>query len=69
MSFGDYHVAQDIGYALTGERLDDAGLADLLEPFRGHRYRVQRLVELAGIGAPRRGPRMAPRKHLPVRLD
>ena len=67
VSFGDYHVAQDIGYALTGERLDDAGLADLLEPFRGHRYRVQRLVELAGIGAPRHGPRMAPRTHLPVR--
>ena len=69
VSFGDYHVAQDIGFALTGERCDDAGLAELLEPFRGHRYRVQRLVELAGIRAPRRGPRMAPRKHLPVRLD
>ena len=69
MSFGDYHGAQDIGFALTGERCDDAGLAELLEPFRGHRYRVQRLVELAGIRAPRRGPRMAPRNHLPVRAD
>lgn len=69
LSVGDYHVAQDIGFALTGERLDDPGLVELLEPFRGHRYRVQRLVELAGIRAPRRGPRMAPRNHLPVRAD
>ena len=65
VSIGDYHVAQDIGFALTGERLDDSGLLELLEPFRGHRYRVQRLVELGGIRAPRRGPRMAPGTHLP----
>jgi len=65
VSIGDYHVAQDIGFALTGERLDDSGLLELLEPFRGHRYRVQRLVELAGIRAPRQGPRTAPRTHLP----
>lgn len=67
VSFGDYHVARSIGWALVGEELDDAGLAELLEPYRGHRYRVQRLVELAGIGHPRRGPRMAPRTHLPTR--
>ncbi|KAE8765534.1 DNA-3-methyladenine glycosylase family protein [Georgenia thermotolerans] len=66
VSFGDYHVARDITYALTGEELDDAALAELLEPFRPHRYRVQRLVELAGLHHPRRGPRMAPRTHLPV---
>jgi 3-methyladenine DNA glycosylase/8-oxoguanine DNA glycosylase len=65
VSFADYHVAKDIGWALTGEPLDDAGLAELLEPYRPHRYRVQRLVELAGLRRPRRGPRMAPRTHLP----
>lgn len=66
VAFGDYHVARNIGWALIGEEVDDAGLAELLEPYRGHRYRVQRLLELAGPGHPRRGPRMAPRTHLPV---
>ncbi len=65
VSFGDYHVAKNIGWALTGERVDDEGLAVLLAPYRPHRYRVQRLLELSGAGAPRRGPRMAPRRHLP----
>ncbi len=67
VSFGDFHVAKNIGWALTGEQLDDDALAELLEPYRGHRYRVQRLLELAGAARPRRGPRMAPRTHLPVR--
>jgi 3-methyladenine DNA glycosylase/8-oxoguanine DNA glycosylase len=65
VSFGDYHVAKNVGWALTGEAVDDAGMAVLLEPYRPHRYRVQRLVELARAGRPRRGPRMAPRTHLP----
>jgi hypothetical protein len=38
----------------------------LVEPYRPHRYRVQRLLELAGVAAPRRGPRMPPRRHLPA---
>jgi 3-methyladenine DNA glycosylase/8-oxoguanine DNA glycosylase len=67
VSFGDYHVAKNIGWALTGQAVDDAGLAELLEPYAGHRYRVQRLLELAGMMRPRRGPRMAPRRHLPTR--
>ena len=67
VSFGDYHVAKNVGYALTGTPVDDEGLAELLEPYRPHRYRVQRLVELGGLHRPRRGPRMAPRTHLPAR--
>lgn len=67
VSFGDFHVSRNIGWALIGVELDDDGLDDLLQPYRGHRYRVQRLLELASIGHPRRGPRMAPRTHLPVR--
>ena len=65
VSFGDYHVAKDICWWLTGERGDDARLAELLEPYAGHRYRVQRLMELAGagVGAPRRGPRMPVPQH------
>jgi 3-methyladenine DNA glycosylase/8-oxoguanine DNA glycosylase len=65
VSFGDYHVAANVGYVLTGEPVDDDGLAELLEPYAGHRHRVQRLVELSHLTRPRRGPRMAPRRHLP----
>jgi 3-methyladenine DNA glycosylase/8-oxoguanine DNA glycosylase len=68
VSFGDYHVAKDIGWALTGSPVDDDGLAELLEPYAGHRYRVQRLLELAGAHSPRRGPRMPLRTHLPHRF-
>ena len=64
VSFGDYHVAKDIGWALTGAVVDDDGLAELLEPYRPHRLRVQRLVASARIAPPRHGPRLAPRTHL-----
>ena len=67
VSFGDYHIAKNVGWALTGQEVDDDGLAELLEPYRPHRYRVQRLLELAGVQRPRRGPRLAPRTHLPTR--
>jgi 3-methyladenine DNA glycosylase/8-oxoguanine DNA glycosylase len=69
VSFGDFHIPRNIGWALTGETVDDDGLAELLEPYRPHRHRVQRLVELAGLGVPRRGPRMAPRRHLPASVE
>ncbi len=65
VSFGDYHVAKDVGWALTGEAVDDAGLAVLLEPFRPHRLRVQVLVGMAGLGRPRRGPRLSLPTHYP----
>jgi 3-methyladenine DNA glycosylase/8-oxoguanine DNA glycosylase len=66
VSFGDYHVAKNVGWVLTGAVVDDDGMAELLEPYRPHRYRVQRLIELAGLSRPRHGPRMAPRRHLPA---
>jgi 3-methyladenine DNA glycosylase/8-oxoguanine DNA glycosylase len=68
VSFGDYHVAKDIGWALTGAEVDDDGLAELLEPYAGHRYRVQGLLKLAGAGRPRHGPRMSVPTHLPHRF-
>lgn len=67
VSFGDYHIAKNVGWALLGHEIDDDAMAELLEPYRPHRYRVQRLLELAGHQRPRRGPRMAPRTHLPTR--
>ena len=67
VSFGDYHVAKDVGWALTGTPFDDAELEEFLEPWRPQRGRVPALVAMAGLRRPRRGPRMAPRTHLPVR--
>jgi 3-methyladenine DNA glycosylase/8-oxoguanine DNA glycosylase len=65
VSFGDYHVPKDIGWALLGRPVDDDGLAELLEPYRPHRLRVQALLALAGVHSPRRGPRMPLPTHLP----
>ncbi|PWJ53063.1 hypothetical protein SAMN06264364_11581 [Quadrisphaera granulorum] len=65
-SFADYHVAKNVSYALTGEVLDDAGCAEVIECYRGHRYRVQRLLELDGIARPRRAARMTLPRHVPV---
>lgn len=59
VSYRDYHLAQQMVYQFTGRRDGtDEQLAQLLLPFAGHRYRVQRLSELAPLRRPRRGPRM-----------
>lgn len=64
VSFGDFHVAKNVVYALTGEQDGtDGRLEELLEPWRGHRGRVQRLVEMTGISRPARGPRYSPLDH------
>ena len=65
VSFGDYHVAKDVGYAVAGRPWADEELRAWLEPFRPHRGRVVRLVYAAGGHRPRRGPRLSPRTHLP----
>jgi 3-methyladenine DNA glycosylase/8-oxoguanine DNA glycosylase len=62
VSVGDYHLPNLVSWALAGEpRADDARMLELLEPYRGQRARVVRLLEASGIRAPRYGPRMAPR--------
>ena len=59
VSVGDYHHKNTVAWALAGEpRGTDERMLELLEPFRGHRGRVVTLLELAGVGAPRFGPRM-----------
>jgi 3-methyladenine DNA glycosylase/8-oxoguanine DNA glycosylase len=59
VSVGDYHIPNTVAWALAGEaRGGDDRMLELLEPFRGHRGRVCDLLEQAGIGAPRFGPRM-----------
>ena len=62
VSVGDFHLCHAVCLALAGEpRGTDERMLELLAPFAGHRARVVRLIEAAGIHAPRRGPRMAPR--------
>ena len=65
VSFGDYHIPNEIGHALLGRDLDDAGLTELLEPYRPHRHRVQALLGMRRWRE-RHGPRLAPRTHLPT---
>ena len=64
VSFGDFHLAHNVVYALTGETDGtDERMAALLEPWAGHRGRVGRLIELSGISRPARGPRYSPLDH------
>jgi 3-methyladenine DNA glycosylase/8-oxoguanine DNA glycosylase len=61
VSVGDYHLPHQVAWALAGEpRADDARMLELLEPYRGQRGRVIRLLLAGFTGAapPRRGPRM-----------
>jgi 3-methyladenine DNA glycosylase/8-oxoguanine DNA glycosylase len=61
VSVGDFHLPALVGWALTGQRVDDDGMLELLEPFRPFRYRAVRLIELGGLKPPRFGPRLSPR--------
>lgn len=63
VSVGDYHLAHQVGFALTGARTDDEGMLELLAPWTGHRQRVIRLILLCGPREARRGPRLAPEDH------
>lgn len=59
VSVGDYHIPNQVVFALTGRpRGTDEEMFAVLEPWRGHRQRVVRLIEVAGIAAPRFGPRL-----------
>jgi 3-methyladenine DNA glycosylase/8-oxoguanine DNA glycosylase len=62
---GDYHLPHSFGYAFDGTpRSTDERMLEILEPYRGHRARVVRLITYAGIAAPRFGPRKPLRKIL-----
>ncbi len=60
VSVGDYWLKHIVTYALTGEaRGSDERMLELLEPWRGQRGRVCRLLMAAGPRPPRFGPRLA----------
>ena len=50
---------------LEPEVLDDDAATELLEPYRGHRFRVQQLLALMGARRPRHAPRMTLPTHTP----
>lgn len=54
---GDDHLKHVVAWVFTGERRGtDAQMLELLEPFRGHRGRVLRLLKAARLGPPRHEP-------------
>ena len=57
ISVGDYHLASFVGWALLGEPVDDDAMVELLEPWRGQRQRVVRLLGAVVPPMERRGPR------------
>jgi 3-methyladenine DNA glycosylase/8-oxoguanine DNA glycosylase len=51
---GDLHLPHLVCYALAGEAEgSDERMMELLEPFRGHRFRIIRLLYASGLAVPR----------------
>ena len=67
VSFGDYHLANWVGWALVGHDITDEEMAELLEPDRPQRGRAAAMAMAGGRARPRRGPRMSVPTHLPTR--
>ncbi|HYI45036.1 MAG TPA: DNA-3-methyladenine glycosylase 2 family protein, partial [Actinomycetota bacterium] len=60
VSVNDFHLPHTVSWALAGEaRGTDERMLQLLEPYVNKRARVVRLIEAAGIAAPKFGPRQA----------
>jgi 3-methyladenine DNA glycosylase/8-oxoguanine DNA glycosylase len=60
VAVGDYWLKHVVSYALTGEaRGTDERMLELLEPWRGQRGRVCRLLMIGAPRVPRFGPRLS----------
>lgn len=65
---GDYHLPHTMARMLAGlPRGDDEVMAELLEPFRGHRFRIVKLVWQGGARHRRTRPRRPDRPIEPFR--
>ena len=63
VSVGDYHLPHLVSWVLLRQpRGSDQLMLELLEPYRGHRARVIRLLMLSGLQPPRYGPRLPLRR-------
>jgi 3-methyladenine DNA glycosylase/8-oxoguanine DNA glycosylase len=61
VAVGDFHLPNIVCWALAGEpRGTDERMLALLEPYRGHRGRVQLVLLTAGVRAPSFGPKREP---------
>ncbi|UYN83101.1 MAG: DNA-3-methyladenine glycosylase 2 family protein [Microcella sp.] len=49
VSVGDAHLPHVVGTWFTGDRVDDAGMLELLAPWAGHRQRIVRLITSLGV--------------------
>lgn len=64
---GDFHIPNQVCWFLAGEpRGSDERMLELLEPYRGQRWRALRLIEASGVGAPRYGPRLEVTDHAKI---
>lgn len=63
ISVGDFHLADFVGQVLTGRRITDQQMMELMAPFAPHRQRVIRLLGLSGEKKQSFGPRYAPLDH------
>ena len=67
LPLGDYHIPSVVAHALAGEeRATDRRMVELLEPYKGQRWRVIRLVGADTKRSVRHHPRRAPWK---VQID
>jgi len=58
LPIGDFHVKNTVAWALTGvARGTDEEMQHTLAPYAGQRWRVVRMLEKSGFGAPRLGPK------------
>lgn len=63
LPLGDYHIPSVVAHALAGEeRANDRRMVELLEPYKGQRWRVIRLVGADTKRSIRHHPRRAPWK-------
>ncbi|WP_243635567.1 DNA-3-methyladenine glycosylase family protein [Kocuria tytonicola] len=63
VSVYDYHLADHVCWFFDGAPGSDERMLELLEPWRGHRQRVVRLLKASGHRKPSFGPRLSPQDH------
>lgn len=63
VSVYDYHLARHVTEFFDGRPSDDARMMQILEPWRGNRQRVVRLMYSTGWRPQAKGPKLTPEDH------